>query len=284
MKTLVIIAHHHGAFLTIESAKQNSSHDHLVVLIPRSQIEKYNGFYEENISDPEYACFQNYEKKITEFVEAETFVLEEYDISNPISCVSEALMAMDRKGVHLVVGAGTLILKDPFTEEIEDAMAVKKVGISSVRVYHDNPRLNMYQMLDMGNHDGGTDANVFILNLDLFDQVYSSDNILCSEKRFLLDRSYNMRNDYLIGTAISAHESVKHGIKAVSSHIINFWSIAMKKYENLYSEETFSYPLDYYSAYAEKVKQYLPESTFNNILENGAKTKYWIEDIRKILS
>jgi hypothetical protein len=58
----------------------------------------------------------------------------------------------------------------------------------------------------------------------------------------------------------------------------------MKKYDTLYPEETFSYPLDYYSEYAEKVKQYLPESTYNKILENGEKTKYWIEDIRKILS
>jgi hypothetical protein len=284
MNTLVILAYHHGAFLTIESAKQNSNHDEMIVLIPRSQIEKYSRMYEENKSDPEYVCFQDYKDKLAKFADVETYVLEEFDMDNPISTVSEALMAMDRKGVHFIVGAGVLILKDPFTEEITEQLQEKKVGVSSVRVYHDNPRLNMYSMLDMGNHNGGIDGNVFVLNMDLFQQVYQNDNILSSEKRFWLDRKYNMRNDYLIGTAISARESVQHGVKATKSNIINFWSVAMKKYDTLYPEETFSYPLDYYSAYAEKVKQYLPESTYNKILENGEKTKYWIEDIRKILS
>ena len=284
MKTLVILAYHHGAFLTIESAKQNSNHDKMIVLIPRSQIEKYSRMYEENKSNPEYVCFQDYKDKLAKFADVETYVLEEFDMENPISTVSEALMAMDRKGVHFIVGAGVLILKDPFTEEITEQLQEKKVGVSSVRVYHDNPRLNMYSMLDMGNHNGGIDGNVFVLNMDLFQQVYQNDNILSSEKRFWLDRKYNMRNDYLIGTAISARESVQHGIKATKSNIINFWSVAMKKYDTLYPEETFSYPLDYYSEYAEKVKQYLPESTYNKILENGEKTKYWIEDIRKILS
>ena len=284
MKTLVILAYHHGAFLTIESAKQNSNHDKMIVLIPRSQIEKYSRMYEENKSNPEYVCFQDYKEKLAKFADVETYVLEEFDMENPISTVSEALMAMDRKGVHFIVGAGVLILKDPFTEEITEQLQEKKVGVSSVRVYHDNPRLNMYSMLDMGNHNGGIDGNVFVLNMDLFQQVYQNDNILSSEKRFWLDRKYNMRNDYLIGTAISARESVLHGIKATKSNVINFWSVAMKKYDTLYPEETFSYPLDYYSEYAEKVKQYLPESTYNKILENGEKTKYWIEDIRKILS
>ena len=284
MKTLVILAYHHGAFLTIESAKQNSNHDEMIVLIPRSQIEKYSRMYEENKSDPEYACFKDYQEKMTEFAGCKSFILEEFDMSNPISSVSEALMATERKGVHFVIAAGTLVLKDPFTEEVLEALTEKKVGVSCVRVYNDNPRLNMYQMLGMGNHNGGLDGNVFALNIDLFDRVYDNDSALTSEKRFWLDRKYNMRNDYLIGTAISARESVQHGIKAVKSYVINFWSIAMKKYDTLYAEETFSYPLDYYSAYAEKVKFYLPESTYNKIIENGEKTKYWIEDIRKILS
>lgn len=284
MKTLVILAYHHGAFLTIESARENSKHDHMIVLIPRSQVEKYDRMYEENKTNPEYAAFQNYKQRLTDFANTETYVLEEFDMENPISTVSEALMATERKGVHFVVGAGTLILKDPFTEDLMDTLQEKKVGVSSVRVYHDNPRLNMYHMLDMGNHNGGIDGNVFALNMDLFEQVYHNDNILSSEKRFWLDRKYNMRNDYLIGTAISARESVQHGVKAVKSYVINFWSTAMKKYETLYAEETFSYPLDYYSAYAEKVKHYLPEPTYNKIIENGEKTKYWIEDIRNLLS
>lgn len=284
MKTLVILAYHHGAFLTIESAKQNSNHDEMIVLIPRSQIEKYSSMYEENKSNPEYACFKDYQEKMTEFAGCKSFILEEFDMSNPISSVSEALMATERKGVHFVIAAGTLVLKDPFTEEVLEALTEKKVGVSCVRVYNDNPRLNMYQMLGMGNHNGGLDGNVFALNIDLFDRVYDNDSALTSEKRFWLDRKYNMRNDYLIGTAISARESVQHGVKATKSNIINFWSIAMKKYDTLYAEETFSYPLDYYSAYAEKVKFYLPESTYNKIIENGEKTKYWIEDIRKILS
>ena len=68
MKTLVIIATHHGAFLTIKSALKNSSHDKLVVIVPKSQVDKYNKMYEENIhKNSEFEIFKNYDKTITQF-------------------------------------------------------------------------------------------------------------------------------------------------------------------------------------------------------------------------
>jgi hypothetical protein len=89
-----------------------------------------------------------------------------------------------------------------------------------------------------------------------------------------------MKHDVLIGTAISARETVMHNIKASKSFVINFWMPAIKKYEDLYPEETFGYPFDIYLDYAEQVEDYLPASTYNRIKQNGEATKYWIKDIR----
>jgi hypothetical protein len=99
-----------------------------------------------------------------------------------------------------------------------------------------------------------------------------------------LPRGFNMKHDPLIGTAISARETVMHNVRSAKATVINFWMPCIKKYEDLHSEETFGYPFDLYLEYAQKVKSYLPVSTFDRIKQNGEATKYWIKDIRDILS
>lgn len=289
MKTLVIVATHHGAFLTIKSALKNSSHERMIVLIPRSQVDKYNKMYEDNLNNPEFEAFKDYDKTVVKFCKKDVFVVDDWDQNNTISCVIDVLSNLNSKGNHFVIGAGNLILKDPFTEELSQILSTNALAITRSRVYSDNKRLNMYHMIGLPKDDNIVDANLFALNMDSFTQIPFNDSSLLLElsntkKRVLLPRHFNMKYDPLIGTAISARETIMHNVRAAKAIAINFWMPSIKKYEQLHSEETFGYPFDIYLEYAKQVKKYLPSTTFERIKQNGEATKYWIKDIREILA
>ena len=286
MKTLVIIATHHGSFLTIKSALKNSSHDKLVVLVPRSQVDKYNKMYEENIyKSSEFEIFKDYDKLVTNFCGTEVFVVDDWDQNNTVSSTIDVLTGLGSKGKHFIVGAGLLILTDPFTSQLLEKLEDKKIIIGKTRVYGEDRRLNMYHMIGMPKEEQGFDANVFAVNVDLFEDIPTTDLKLIQDSIFFkkmekLPRGFNMKHDPLIGTAISARETVMHNVKSAQACVINFWMPAIKKYEDLYPEETFGYPFDIYLDYAEQVEDYLPSSTYNRIKQNGEATKYCIKDIR----
>ena len=286
MKNLVIIASHHGSLLTIKSALRNSSHDKLIVLVPRSQVDKYNKMYEENIhKNAEFAIFKDYDKLVTNFCGTEVFVVDDWDQNNTVSGTIDVLRGLESKGKHFVVGAGLLILTDPFTPQLLEKLDEKRIIIGKTRVYGEDRRLNMYHMIGMPKEEQGFDANVFAVNVDLFEDIPITDLKLIQDSIFVkkmekLPRGFNMKHDPLIGTAISARETVMHNVKSAQACVINFWMPAIKKYEDLYPEETFGYPFDIYLDYAEQVEDYLPESTYNRIKQNGEATKYWIKDIR----
>lgn len=290
MKTLVIVATHHGAFLTIKSALKNSSHDKMIVIVPRSQVDKYNKMYDENISkSQEFEIFKDYDKLVTKFCKTEVFVVDDWDMNNTVSTTVETLMTLKSTGKHFVVNAGLLILTDPFTDELMNKLDEKRVIIGKTRVYGEDRRLNMYHMIDLPREEPGYDANVFAVNVDLFDEIARTDMKLIQDSIFhkkmeKLPRGFNMKHDPLIGTAISARETIMHGIRSVQASVINFWMPSIRKYDDLYPEETFGYPFDIYLDYANQVKKYLPQSTYDRIKLNGEATKYWIRDIRDILS
>lgn len=286
MKNLVIIASHHGSLLTIKSALRNSSHDKLIVLVPRSQVDKYNKMYEENIhKNAEFAIFKDYDKLVTNFCGTEVFVVDDWDQNNTVSGTIDVLRGLESKGKHFVVGAGLLILTDPFTPQLLEKLDEKRIIIGKTRVYGEDKRLNMYHMIGMPKEEQGFDANVFAVNVDLFEDIPITDLKLIQDSIFVkkmekLPRGFNMKHDPLIGTAISARETVMHNVKSAQACVINFWMPAIKKYEDLHPEETFGYPFDIYLDYAEQVEDYLPASTYNRIKQNGEATKYWIKDIR----
>ena len=286
MKTLVIIATHHGSFLTIKSALKNSSHDKLIVLVPRSQVDKYNKMYEENIhKNAEFGIFKDYDKLVTNFCGTEVFVVDDWDSNHTVSSTIDVLRGLDSKGKHFVIGSGLLILTDPFTPQLLEKLDEKRIIIGKTRVYGEDRRLNMYHMIGLPREDQGFDANVFAVNVNLFDDIPTTDLKLIQDSIFVKKmekhpRGFNMKHDPLIGTAISARETVIHNVKSAQACVINFWMPAIKKYEDLYPEETFGYPFDIYLDYAEQVEDYLPASTYNRIKQNGEATKYWIKDIR----
>ena len=289
MKTLVIIATHHGSYLTINSAMKNSSHDRMIVFVPESQVQKYNDMYEKNTSNPEFVVFKDYNKQLSEYTNQDVLVVKDWDMNNCVASVQESLVAVGASGKAFVVGAGCLVLRDPFQKTLIDSLEKNRIIIGKSRVYGDNKKLNMYHMIGLPKNDSRYDSSVFALNLDLFTRIYNNDGELITDANINnqlgnLDRLYNMKSDPLIGSAISARETLVHNIKSSKSFVVNFWMPSITKYDNITADETFGYPLDYYLDYAEAVKPYIPESTFERIRQNGEATKYWVKEIRSILA
>ena len=289
MKTLVIIATHHGSYLTIESAMKNSSHDKMIIFVPESQVQKYNDMYEKNTRNPEFVVFKDYNKQLSEYANQDVLVVKDWDMNNCVASVQESLVAVGASGKVFVVGAGCLILRDPFQDSLLESLEKNRIVIGKTRVYADNKRLNMYHMIGLPRDDSRYDSSVFALNLDLIERIYNTDGELITDAIMhkqleKLDRLYNMKSDPLIGSAISARETLMHNIKASKSFVVNFWMSSIAKYDNITADETFGYPLDYYLDYAEFVKPHIPESTFERIRQNGEATKYWVKEIRSILA
>jgi hypothetical protein len=289
MKTLVIIATHHGSYLTIDSAKRNSSHDKMIVFVPESQVQKYNDMYEKNANNPEFVVFKDYNKQLSEYANQDVLVVKDWDMNNCVASVQESLVAVGASGKVFVVGAGCLILQDPFQDSLLESLEKNRIVIGKTRVYADNKRLNMYHMIGLPRDDSRYDSSVFALNLDLINRIYNNDGELITDANINnqlgnLDRLYNMKSDPLIGSAISARETLMHNIRSSKSFVVNFWMSSIAKYDNITADETFGYPLDYYLDYAEAVKPYIPESTFERIRQNGEATKYWVKEIRSILA
>jgi hypothetical protein len=289
MKTLVIIATHHGSYLTIDSAKRSSSHDKMIVFVPESQVQKYNDMYEKNANNPEFVVFKDYNKQLSEYANQDVLVVKDWDMNNCVASVQESLVAVGASGKVFVVGAGCLILQDPFQDSLLESLEKNRIVIGKTRVYADNKRLNMYHMIGLPRDDSRYDSSVFALNLDLINRIYNNDGELITDANINnqlgnLDRLYNMKSDPLIGSAISARETLMHNIRSSKSFVVNFWMSSIAKYDNTTADETFGYPLDYYLDYAESVKPYIPESTFERIRQNGEATKYWVKEIRSILA
>ena len=76
MKTFVI-AQHHGVFLTLESLI-NEGIDDIVVVIPGSQVEKYNKMYSENSTNQEFQVFKNYDSLIGNYIKSKNVNIQAY--------------------------------------------------------------------------------------------------------------------------------------------------------------------------------------------------------------
>jgi hypothetical protein len=261
----------------------------MIIFVPESQVQKYNDMYEKNSNNSEFVVFKDYNKQLSEYANQDVLVVKDWDMNNCVASVQESLMAVEASGKIFVVGAGCLVLQDPFQDTLMDSLEKNRIVIGKSRVYSNNKKLNMYHMIGLPRDDSRYDSSVFALNLDLFTRVYNNDGEIITDANINnqlgnLDRLYNMKSDPLIGTAISARETLVHNIRSSKSFVVNFWMPSITKYDNITADETFGYPLDYYLDYAESVKSYIPESTFERIRQNGEATKYWVKEIRSILA
>lgn len=284
MKTFVI-AQHHGVFLTLKSM-HDSGIDDIVVIVPGSQVEKYNKMYLERPDDPEYKAFENYDKKIKEFIEtnniqAEVFVYDGFDIRNT---VSSALRFVDAYGCREIVAcllSGTIVIED-YRNSVKEQLLLKEIGACTSRVYQNHNQLSMYHMIGLPQVDKSLDVNFFAADMTKIKptQLEMDDGNLLNDatKRKQLahmSREFNGKDDPLIGTAISARQTIAHNLRIQAGFVVNLWNKSIKGPGQLKSEELFGYPFNYYSKYVREVGSYLPKSTVNKIINNGEETEKW---------
>lgn len=285
MKTFVI-AQHHGVFLTLESLIDCGVND-IVVIIPGSQVEKYNKMYSENPNNAEYTAFKDYDKRIAEYVKQkqsvvsiEAYVLDDFDVRSTVCSTLKAALLTGTREIVTCIMAGVIVIKD-YTDVVKFELGVKEFGACFTRVYYNDPRLAMYHMLGLPRDDRSLDVAFFIADLSKIgehmltnDSTYLND-AMKRKQVSIISRSLNGRDDVLIGAAISARQTLIHHTRILSGYVVNVWNKAIKSTDSLKSEEIYAYPLDKYGYYVERVGSYLPRSTKNKILANSKETARW---------
>ena len=282
MKTFVI-AQHHGVFLTLQSMK-DCGIDNIIIIIPSSQVNKYNNMHSERSHDPEFQAFKDYDKKISEFVksndlDAKVFVFDDFDIRNTVTSTLKFIDAFGCKEIAVCVLSGAVILKD-YRQDIKGDMMQKTFGACLSRVYQSYPPLCMYHMLGLPQVDKSIDVNFFAIDMTKITPnfINMTDgeflNLLAKNKQLNhIPRDYNGKDDVLIGTAISARQTITHNLKIQSGYIANLWNKSIRPNDMLKSEEIYGYPLNIYGKYVRQVRNYLPKSTVSKIIANGDETE-----------
>ena len=283
MKTFVI-AQHHGVFLTLQSMA-DCGIDDIVVIVPGSQVEKYNKMYSDNLYNPEFECFENYDKKVNEFVkqkelDAKVFVYDGFDIRNTVTSTLRFISDYGHSKMAACILSGTIVIKDYRDSLQMEATTGQTFGACTSRVYQFHNQLSMYHMLGLPQKDSSIDVNFFVVDMSKItgNDLSQTDgqllnNFVKTKALNYLSRKYNGKEDILIGSAISARQTIAHNLNIQDGFIINLWNKAIKTNSALKSEEIYGYPLNFYSKYAKQVAGYLPSSTVNKIVINGDETE-----------
>lgn len=284
MKTFVI-AQHHGTFLTLSSLASHNITD-VTVIIPGSQVAKYNKMYAENSRNPEYSVFRDYDKLIMSFIKEnnlgfKAYVVDDFDIRNTFVSTLKVINEITNTEIVACLLSGSIVNRD-FRSEAKGALAMKRFGMCYSRVYQGNAQLSMYGMLGLPPNDPSVDLNFFLVDMSkiTYQDLSSTDSQVLSEgarkkQMSSLPRDFNGKDDILIGTAISARQTIAHNLKMQSGFIVNLWNKSIKPNSQLKSEEIYGYPFDIYSRYCENLDGYLPRTTINKIRENGNETAMW---------
>lgn len=284
MKTFVI-AQHHGVFLTLQSLIDQGIND-IVVIIPDSQVNKYNKMYEDNVSREEFKIFKDFDKRVKTFIDAndktiELFIVDDFDISNTVTSILRIINTLEFKGKVACLMAGTVVLKD--YREAVNSVATKPFNFCMSRVYQEDRHLSMYHMIGLPKVDKSVDVNFFVVDIDSMTEndfvskdVQLLNNANATKRMNYISREFNAKDDPLLGNAISARQTVVHNLRSQSSYILNLWNKVIVQYDRQKSEEFFAYPYEYYGKYAEAVKDNLPVTTVHRIVKNGNESKKWV--------
>lgn len=265
MKALVI-AQHHGSFLTLQSLIENEQVDEVVVLVPESQIQKYKTFPDK--------VFVDYHNNLKKFCKKNKFELYKFDAPKDNYFVSYAQILKDLKksGTWVVLAAGAI-----YQGIDETKLSNVKTAFVRGRLFDKDKRLSMYHMIGLVPEDTFVNSNVFFLNLDMIeetelfrDTVFLTQAVNENKAREMTPMAIG-RPDALVTQALSALECLRLRTRSMKSAALHYWmpSINRKSVEREY----MTYPFDVYAAYAKKVKKLLPESTYNVIVENGKNSQ-----------
>lgn len=278
-----LIAQHHGAFLTLQSMI-DCGIDNITVIIPGSQVEKYNKMYSDNPHNPEFIVFKDYDKSLSAFAKSKglnikTYVVDNFDVRNTLVSTLRVIKDLNYNEIVTCIMSGVVVIRDyrPF---VKDALLFKEYGMCKSRVYENDHNLAMYHMIGLPKNDSSMDLNFFITDitkvndnsLNFTDSQLLSD-ALRRKQITTISREFNGKDDPLIGTAISARQTIAHNLKIQAGFVVNLWNKCIKPNTMLKSEEIYGYPFDVYSRHVQKISSYLPDSTVNKILSNGIETE-----------
>jgi hypothetical protein len=282
MKT-ILIAQHHGTFFTLNSLKEKGITD-VTIIIPGSQVNKYNDMYNNNSSNPEYKPFEKYDNLVSSFLKKnnlnyKAYVVEDFDVRNTLVSTLKVIADLGYQEIVACILSGTVVNKD-YRSTAKEALNFKTFGMCYSRVYHGHNQLSMYHMLGLPQHDPSLDLNFFIVDMSKIklSDLQKGDGELLSEsvkkkQVNIIGREYNGKDDALIGTAISARQTIAHNLKIQSGYIVNLWNKSIKANSLLKSEEFYGYPLNIYSTLGANLDGYLPKSTLDKIITNGKETE-----------
>jgi len=291
MKTFVI-AQHHGVFLTLQSLFNNNI-DNIVVIIPESQISKYNKMYKENTSKQEFKIFEDFDKRVKRFIDnsgknIDLFIVDDFDVANAVTSTIRTINTLEYKGYITCLMAGTIVLND-FRKEVKNSTD-KTFGLCLSRVYQEDRHLSMYHMIGLPKVDKSLDINFFTVNMDnisendiLSNDIQLLNNASVTKRITHLPRKFNAKDDVLIGNAISARQTVVHNLRSQDSYVLNLWNKAISQYDRLKSEDFFAYPFEHYGKYAEAVKDNLPFTTAHRIIKNGNESRIWAGGLKECI-
>lgn len=292
MKTFVI-AQHHGVFLTLESMLDSGIED-ICVIIPNSQVQKYNQMYSENPTKPDFQVFKNYDKLIGSYIKSKNadikaYVYDDFDIKNTITSTLSFINASDVQEIVACVMSGCLVIKN-YGNEPKLSLSFKELGACYVRVYAGHNQLQMYHMIDLPKYDPTIDCNFFVVDmtkiapyhLEMSD-VALMNNITKRKQLCILPREYNGKDDVLIGEAISARQTLMHQLNIKSGYVVNLWNRAIRNPDSHKSDEIFGYPFDIYKKYAERVSSYLPRTTIQKMIDSGKETERWTAEFQDLI-
>lgn len=282
MKTIVI-AQHHGTFFTLNSLKENNIDD-VIIIIPGSQVAKYNKMYNDNPNNLDFKAFKDYDKLISSYLKAnnldyKAYVVDDFDVKNMFVSTLNVLSDLGLQEIVTCILSGALVNKD-YRPWVRDTLQHKTFGLCYSRVYQTHNQLSMYHMIGLKQQDLSLDLNFCIVDMSKVNsqQLAMSDSQLLSEATkkkqvCVISRQFNGKDDALIGTAISARQTIAHNLKIQSGFITNLWNKCIKSNEALKSEEFYGYPLNFYSRYSVNLHGYLPASTLRKIKINGDETE-----------
>lgn len=282
MKT-ILIAQHHGTFFTLNSLKEQGIED-VTVIIPGSQVEKYNKMYNENSTNPDYITFKDYDKLISSYIKEnnlkyKVYVVDDFDVRNTFVSTLKVAVDLGYNEIVACILSGAIVNND-YTPHAKEALSFKIFGMCSSRVYQNNSQLSMYHMIGLPQNDPSLDLNFYVVDLTKVtpqDLLLGDSQLLSNAMKkkviALINRKFNGKDDPLIGTAISARQTIAHNLKIQLGFIVNLWNKSIKSNDSLKSEEIYGYPFDIYGKHSVGLDSYLPKSTLNKIRINSAETQ-----------
>jgi hypothetical protein len=249
----IVVAHHHGAFLTLRSLF-DAGIKWVNVIVPTSQLKKYSTF-PDDIS-------KNFYKNLVKFVGRRGIVHERtYTYPELITNVTDYADSVNMHGNVMVLGAGSVYKKDPPSE-----------GTCFLFDYpYSRGQFNMYEMI--GSPSGQLAKDMFQFKLQAMKPI--TDDGWVQRNRNVGPWTF-MRPDPLIGEALSVQECLRFYTRTkLKASAYNFWMQCLQPEQK--PEQLLAYPFAEYAALAKKVKKYIHPGTFNRIVAHAKDAAYWAE-------